>query len=122
LDWIARQRDWRQFFRFSSRIASITGTAYHSALLLDPEIAEYSLGAPAAKNPQLFRFTSQMHLLTDIGDILYKQAVKDPASASLPRPLTAVDHLKLRKRQAGMNRAVALFSPEYAHLTPQLTA
>lgn len=80
------------------------------------------MGAPKASNPQLFRFTNTMHLLTDIGDLIYKQAVKDPASVSLPRPLTAVDHLKLQRRQAGMNRAIERFAPRHAHLTPRLRA
>lgn len=103
-------------------MAYVGGSAYNSALLLDPEIAELNLGRPRAKNPQLFRFTNVMHLLTDIGDILYKQVAKDPATAALPRPLTATDHLKLAKRQAGMNRTIARFSPQHAHLTPQLSA
>lgn len=122
MDWIARRKDWRQFFRFERKLARITGGAYNSALLLDQEIAEANKGRPKAKNPQLFRFTPEMHLLTDIGDILYKQAVKDPGSVSLPRPLTAADLLSLSKRQAGMNRTIALFSPTHAHLTPQITA
>lgn len=77
---------------------------------------------PRSKNPQLWRFSSEMHLLTDIGDILYKSNAKDPETASLPRPLTALDQLKLVKRQAAMNRLVALFSPQHAHLTPRLSA
>ncbi|MGW4719795.1 hypothetical protein [Nocardia sp. NPDC004260] len=120
MDWIARKRDWRQFFRFERKLARITGGAYNSALLLNPEIAEANKGKPKPKHPQLFRFTNEMHLLTDIGDILYKQAVKDPRSVSLPRPLTAADHLSRAKRQAGMNRVVAQFSPQHVHLTPRI--
>lgn len=122
MDWIARKRDWRQFFRFESKLARITGGAYNSALLLDPDVAKANTGRPRGKHPQLFRFTNQMHLLTDIGDLIYKQAVKDPATASLPRPLTAADHLSLAKRQAGLDRMVALFSPAHAHLAPRLSA
>lgn len=120
MEWIARQRDWRQFFRFAIRVAAVTGSAYQSALLLDPEIAQATRGAPRMKNPALFRFTNVMHLLTDIGDILYKQAAKDPATASLPRPLTATDHLKLQRRQTGMNRTIARFSPTHTDLTPRV--
>lgn len=120
MDWIARKRDWRKFFRFEKRFARLTGGAYNSALLLDPEIAEASAGKPKAKNPQLWRFGTTQHLLTDLTEITLKRAVADPKSISLPRPLTAADHLSLAKRQARMNRMVARFSPRYAHLTPKL--
>jgi hypothetical protein len=63
-----------------------------------------------------------MHLLTDIGDLLLKRIAKDPQTACLPRPLTAVDHLSIAKRQARMDRTIALFSPRHAHLSPRLTA
>jgi len=76
---------------------------------------------PKAKHPPLVGFTSEMHLITDIADLMLKWMTRDP-KAHLPRPLTAVDHLSLSKRQAGMNRAIARFSPHHAHLTPQLRA
>ncbi|MFC9432682.1 hypothetical protein [Nocardia sp. NPDC057030] len=122
MDWIARKKDWRQFFRFEERINRFVGSAYHSALLLDPDLAAAGDKAPRQTHPPLWRFSNQMHLLTDIGDILYKQAVKDPATAALPRPLTAADHLRLSKRQAGMDRTIKLFSPVHAGLTPRLSA
>lgn len=122
MDWIARKRDWRKFWRFEANLRRCGGGAYNSALLLDPDIAAANAKLPKPKNPQLFRFTPEMHLLTDIGDLLFKQAVKDPSTASLPRPLTAADHLSLTKRQAGMNRTVATFFPTHTHLTPKLTA
>lgn len=123
-DWLAGKRHWAQFWRFLSRFARISGSAYNEALLLDPELAEQAAEAKLSKlkNPPLFGYSSLHHLLTDIGDILYKQAVKDPSKASLPRPLTAADHLSLSKRQAGMNRTVTTFFPTHAHLTPRLSA
>lgn len=62
-----------------------------------------------------------MNLLADIADVLYKQAARDP-SVSLPRPLTAADLLSLSKRQAAMNRTIAIFSPQHTALTPKLSA
>lgn len=122
MDWIARRKDWRQFFRFERKLARITGGAYNSALLLDPVLAEATAKLPKAKNPPLHGFTRQMHLLTDIGDLILKQIAKDPETAALPRPLTATDYLSVAKRQARMDRTVALFSPRHAHLAPRLTA
>ena len=121
LDWIRRVRPWPQFFRFAARVGRIPGTAYYAKLMLDPRGAEIRAKLPKAKNPPLEGFTAQMHLLTDIADLLYKKITHDP-KAHLPRPLTAVDHLSLAKRQAGMDRAIARFSPHHAHLTPKLGA
>lgn len=89
--------------------------------MLDPKLAELRKSLPKATNPPLVGWTSEMHLLTDIGDLIYKYVTRDP-KAHLPRPLTAVDHLSLEKRQTRMNRAVSQFSPQHAHLTPQLRA
>ncbi len=88
--------------------------------MLDPKLAEKRAKLPKAKNPQLFRWTAEMSLLADGIDLLYKRVTADPRAA-LPRPLTAIDHLSLAKRQAAMNRTVARFSPRHVHLTPQLT-
>jgi hypothetical protein len=87
--------------------------------MLDPELAELRAKLPKAKNPQLFGWTAEMSLLADGIDLMYKRVTQDPRAA-LPRPLTAVDHLSLAKRQKAMNRAIALFSPRHVHLTPQL--
>ncbi|MET8648409.1 hypothetical protein [Nocardia aurea] len=76
---------------------------------------------PKSRNPPLVGFTPEMHLLTDIADLLYKRFAQDP-KAHFPRPLTAADHLSLAKRQAGINRIVAKFSPQHAHLTPTVRA
>ncbi|MFC8531937.1 hypothetical protein [Nocardia sp. NPDC057227] len=119
LDWIRRKRSWPQFFRFARKLARIPGTAYNSALMLDPKLAELRKGLPKAKNPPLFGWTAEMHLLADAVDIALKKATHDP-KASIPRPLTAVDHLSLSKRQAGMNRLIATFSPQHVRLTPQI--
>ncbi|WP_280476243.1 hypothetical protein [Nocardia farcinica] len=90
-------------------------------MMLDPKLAELRKSLPKATNPPLFGWTSEMHLLSDIGDLIYKYVTRDPA-ARLPRPLTALDHLSLEKRQARMDRAVTLFSPQHKHLTPKLRA
>lgn len=119
MEWIARKRNWAQFLRFADKLARTAGSAYYSALMLDPDLAAERKKLPKVKNPQLFRWTPEMHLLADIADILYKTATRDP-KVSLPRPLTAIDHLSLAHRQAGMNRTIARFSPRHAHLTPQL--
>lgn len=125
LDWVARKRDWRQFFRFRDRIGLIAGSAYHSALLLDPELARQTRKMPKAKAPQLFRFDNTMHRLTDIGDIVLKTAIArgggDPDAVSLPRPITAADQLLLARRQAGMDKTIATFFPAHRRLTPRLT-
>lgn len=60
-----------------------------------------------------------MSLLADGIDLIYKRATRDPRAA-LPRPLTGLDYLQHARRQAAMNRAVALFSPRHVHLTPKL--
>jgi hypothetical protein len=60
-----------------------------------------------------------MSLLADIADLLYKQTTHD-GSARLPRPLTAIEFVKVAKRQDRMNRLVAQFSPTHIDLTPQL--
>lgn len=121
-DWIAGKRHWNQFWRWTRRISRIPGTAYNEALLLDPELAQETAKAklPKVKNPPLFKFTKEMHLLTDIGDILYKANAKDPQAASLPRPVTAMDKLKTARRQAALNRTIARFAPHHAHLTPRV--
>lgn len=98
------------------------GSAYHSALSLDPRFAEASAGLPAPKNPPLFRFDTKMHALSDIADLLIARLVKDPGTAKVRRPLTARDHRSLAKRQAAMDRAVAIFSPHHAHLAPRVSA
>jgi hypothetical protein len=121
LDWVARKRNWAQFLRFTDMLSRRPGSAYHSALMLNPELAVERKKLKKAKNPQLFGWTSEMHLLADIADILYKTAAHDP-NVALPRPLTALDHLSLMRRQAAMNRTVMQFSPHHAHLTPQLEA
>ncbi|MEV0357103.1 hypothetical protein AB0H71_13680 [Nocardia sp. NPDC050697] len=87
--------------------------------MLDPKLAELRKGMPKAKNPQLFGWTAEMHLLADAVDIALKKATHDP-KASIPRPLTATDHLSRAKRQAGMNKVIAIFTPEHVHLTPQI--
>lgn len=120
MEWIARRKDWRQFFRFERKLARITGGHYNSALLLDPILAEATAKLPKAKNPPLLGFTRQMHLLTDIGDLMLKQIAKDPQTASLPRPLTAMDKLATARRQAALNRTIARFAPHHAHLTPRV--
>lgn len=89
--------------------------------MLDPKLAELRSKMPKSKNPPLVGWTPEMHLLADIADMLYKRFTGDP-KARLPRPLTAADHLALRKRQAGIDRTIALFSPQHAHLTPKLDA
>jgi hypothetical protein len=122
LEWIAGRRSWAQFLRHAHKFSLISGTAYNTALLLDPELAEQTAKAklPKLKNPPLLGWTREMHLLTDIGDLIYKSNAADPQKASLPRPLTAMDKLKKARRQAGLNRVVARFSPHHAHLTPQV--
>lgn len=122
MDFIAGKRHWAKFWRFADRIARIGGSAYNTALRLDPKIAAETAKLPKSKNPQLWRFTPEMHLLTDIGDLLLKRIAKDPQTAALPRPLTAVDYLSVAKRQARMDRTVALFSPRHAHLSPRISA
>lgn len=121
MEWIARKRNWAEFLRFADKLSRRAGSSYHSALMLDPSLADERNRLPKAKNPQLFGWTAQMHLLADIADILYKTAAHDP-KVSLPRPLTAVDHLSLARRQAGMNRLIMQFSPRHSRLTPQLEA
>ncbi|AHH20858.1 hypothetical protein NONO_c60820 [Nocardia nova SH22a] len=88
-------------------------------MLLNPDLVAERKKAPKAKNPPLLGWTSQMSLLADIADLIYKQLTRDGA-ARLARPLTAVDFVDLAKRQAAMNRVVAQFSPRHVHLTPQL--
>lgn len=89
--------------------------------MLNPKLAEKRAKLPKAKNPQLYGWTAEMSLIADGIDLMYKRATGDP-HAALPRPLTALDHLSLAKRQAAMNRTIALFSPRHAHLAPQLNA
>lgn len=90
--------------RFRGKIGRIVGSAYHSALLLDPELAEAAEKLPKSKYPPPFRFDSVMHRLTDMADIAYKTAVAqgrgDPTSVSLPRPWTASDELSAEKKRA----------------------
>lgn len=120
LEWVAGRRSWAQFFRFTERLARTPGTAYYSELMLDPELAELRAKMPKAKNPQLLGWTAEMSLLADGIDLLYKRFTGD-ARASLPRPLTAVDHRSLANRQAAMNRTIARFSPHHVKLTPKLS-
>ena len=122
LDWIRGERPWPQFFRFYKRCCLKVGSACHSALLTDPALAEAAAKLPKLKNPSPFGFTAEIHALRDIADLLLARMAKDPRSAALPRPLTGSDMLALRKRQAAMNRAVAIFSPHHTDLTPQLSA
>ncbi len=126
MDWVARRRDWRQFFRLAARAGRITGSAYHEALLLDPVVAKHLEQMPRDKHPQLFRFDATLHRLTDIADILYKTAVAqaggDVENANLSRPLTAIDHARLVKRQTAMDRAIATWFPKHTALTPKLTS
>lgn len=108
MDWIARKRDWRQFFRLVDGLE--LGTAYYSQLLLDPEIAlaQANSNAAPAKNPPLRGFTPLMHAITDLADILLKVNSPDPRKVDgLPRPLTARDHLKERKRARNHDEIVA---------------
>lgn len=98
------------------------GSACHSALLTDPDLAEDAAKLPKVKNPNAFGFTAEIHALRDIADLLIARMVKDPRASALPRPLTGADVLALQKRQAAMNRTIAVFSPTHVALTPQLSA
>lgn len=121
LDWIAGKRSWKQFLRYAERLARIPGSAYREALELNPELAGKRKKLPKAKNPPLFGYSAEMYLITDLADLLYKRFARDPG-VSFPRPLTAVDHLSLAKRQAGMDRLIRSFFPDHTHLTPNLKA
>lgn len=120
MKWVARKKDWRQFWRYKSRIQRIVGSDYLSALLLTPEVAEEQAKAklPKLKNPALFRYTSLDHRLTDIADILLKSAAArgggDPGSASIPRPITAMDHLEAQNRRAYFNHIHSKATPRRA--------
>lgn len=122
LDWIRGLRPWPQFFRFYHRCCRRVGSACHSALLTDPELAEQAAKLPKSKNPPAFGFSAEIHALRDIADLLIARMVKDPRASMLPRPLTGADLLALQKRQAAMNRMVATFSPRHTRLTPTLSA
>lgn len=108
MDWIARRKDWRQFYRLKDQFG--LGTAYYSTLLLDPDIAleQDRLGLKPSKNPPLKGFTPLIHAITDLGDILLKSRASDPNGVEgLPRPLTARDKFKGRKRARDHNEIVA---------------
>lgn len=122
LDWIRGERSWPQFFRHYKKVSRRVGSATHSRLLTDPDLAAQLGELPVKKNPDAEGFTSTHYMLREIQEILLAQKAKDPRAVALPRPLTGWDLLSLRKRQAGMNRTIALFAPEHVHLTPQLSA
>ncbi|WP_433568062.1 hypothetical protein ACQP1O_43240 (plasmid) [Nocardia sp. CA-151230] len=121
-DWIRGLRPWSQFHRHYKRCCRIVGSACHSALLVDPQLAEEAAKLPKAKNPTAFGFSAEIHALFNICDLIIAQIAKDPRASMLPRPLTGADILSQQKRQAAMNKLVATFSPQHVDLTPQLSA
>lgn len=110
MDWIARKRDWRQFFRFREGLGQQLGTAYCSRLLADVDlaVAQRKAGLKAPKNPPLRGFTPVMHALTDIADLILKVNSADPRKVEgLPRPLTAEHRLRDRKRRRNVDEITA---------------
>ena len=110
MDWIARKKDWRQFYRFKDQLG--LGTAYYSELLLDEELAAQAIEKRSPRNPPLRGYTPLLHRLTDIADIMLKHAVAqgggDPNRVDgIPRPLTARDKIRDRRRQQKLDRIVA---------------
>lgn len=122
LDWIRGLKPWSQFFRHYYSCCREIGSACHSALLTDPELAVEAAKLPKSKNPPALGFTAELHALRDIADLIIAQIAKDPRASMLPRPLTGADILSLQKRQAGMNRLISTFSPHHVDLTPTLSA
>lgn len=106
MDWIARKRDWRQFYRFKNQLG--VGSAYWSAQMMNPELAAIlaELPTPTPRTtPPMRGFTPLMHALTDVKDQLIalrgamSQARPNEISFS-PRPVSKAEEMKKERSRA----------------------
>lgn len=95
-------RNWGQFQRMYLTLAQVTGSYTQAMQINDPDVIEemcrISLGDKAGVSaPPWWRFTAEMHRLTDIADQLIASRAQSDKVKFYPRPVNPA--LKERERR-----------------------
>lgn len=86
-------RNWDQFKRFYFTVSQITGSYTQAAQVNDPDVIEFMCSMPTSdkdwkpKPPQWWRFSDEMHRLTDIADQLIASRARGDDVKFYPRPV-----------------------------------
>lgn len=103
LDWVAGDRDWRQFYRFVDGLRNLRGTEYHAAWANSPEVAEElsKQPLPTKQEPSLVGYDTLTEHLTNIEDLLIALGHAQGGSSTPPRfnPRPEYLHEKIRARR-----------------------
>lgn len=119
MDWIAGEKDWREFYRFKQRFG--LGTAYFNAVANDPEIAQLMAeqlgGAPKTPpNPSAEGWHPVRDDLADIKDHLVAlrgcmTGAKAHELSFTRRPEFEVERIRRRKAVKKLRKAQAQLLP-----------
>lgn len=98
-------RDWPQFMRFYQTLSQITGSYIQAVQMSDPEVIEALCEMPVDSDwrkvtpPRWWRFTDEMHRLTDIADQLIASRATSGDVKFYPRPVNVAAKERARRRQ-----------------------
>ncbi len=122
MDWFdfSKGLSWLEFYRFKQRLGAMPGTAYHSALMRDPELAqvladeERSRKRGPSKGPSPEGFDPLMHKLTDLEDRLIAVAASFGGGENIqwsPRPKFLFEELADRASRKKARKLVSQLLP-----------
>lgn len=97
-------RNWDQFFRFYHTVAQITGSYTQAEQLDDPEVIDALCSVRSElelkpQAPRWWRFTDEMHKLTDIADQLIASRASGKDVKFYPRPVNRAAKERQRRQQ-----------------------
>jgi len=107
-DWLRGDRDWATLWEFLERLQAEPGTAYHSALLSDPAVAEQLADLESTISTPPLEGYSTLHsrlddVLDRLGQLVWAQAGADPTAApAVTRPVYPHIEIREHRRRAGM--------------------
>jgi hypothetical protein len=93
-------RNWDQFLRLYQTVSQITGSYTQAAQIQDPDVIEVLVSIKpddTPKPPPWWRFTDEMHRLTDIADQLIASRAQSADVKFYPRPVNPA--VKERKKR-----------------------
>lgn len=105
-------RDWSQFFRFYTTLSQITGSYTQAMQINDPDVIEQIASMrPDAEDwkpqpPRWWRFTDEIHALTNIADQLIASRAHGDDVKFYPRPVNPAAKERKRRQLAAQDDVI----------------
>lgn len=97
-------RNWDQFFRLYHTVAQVTGSYTQAEQINDPDVIDALCSVRSEDDwkiqpPRWWRFTDEMHRLTDIADQLIASRAHGDKVKFYPRPVNKAAKERNRRQQ-----------------------